>query len=132
MKKPTQLAPALALAQLLREHPELPVAGWRVCAMAPALLGDVQNGASTLDDLHRFQQVLGGEVTARQSFTSGGQDLRSYGLVVCWRDVDVELVGIMPSSLADLAEGRLAEQRHMLLDLDVDSQFGTAGLGVAA
>lgn len=131
MKKPTQTGAALALVQLLQEHPELPAANWSVNHYEPALVGYLQGDSATFDALTEWAHVLGGSICPRgNDYECAGKRLRSHVLTSLWRDVRVELVAIIPLPVSDayLSDGQLAEQKHQLLDPAVP----VAALGVAA
>lgn len=91
----TQRSAALALTQLLVEHPELPVTAWRVDRDG-LLSGTVAIHADS-DDLHAamyaYASVLGGTVH-EQRFTSPehGPSV-SVSLYATWRDVHVNVWG---------------------------------------
>lgn len=97
----TQLSAALALSQLLQEHPELPEASWSIGSIIPDLHGSVYGGMAPLV---AYAEVLGGSVRAAQeTFTLRGQQVRRHVLSAVWRDVRVEVAVVLPVSVAQVA-----------------------------
>lgn len=88
-----QLGAALALVQLLQEHPELPVASWSVGEFA--LHGHLHEGG--FGALGRYAGVLGGSIRpGRNDYPVGGRMVRSHHLHATWRDIPVEVVVVLP------------------------------------
>ena len=91
-----QLGAAMALVQLLQEHPELPRAYWHVGAGLDLLDGQLWGDSASFDTLRAYANVLGGSIRAGHDFERNGQTLRSHQLVTVWRDVAVELRVSLP------------------------------------
>lgn len=88
-----QLAPAMALAQLLQEHPELPAVDWQVSSTG------FFSGTFTSDEDARpvaeaYAAVLGGEPLS-YTYSRSGDVRQAFQLQTVWRDVrfDVWLSG---------------------------------------
>lgn len=93
----SQLSAATALAELLAEHPELPVAGWSIGSVIPDLLGHLYG--SDMSELAAYADVLGGSVrTAQNTYELRGRQVRRHVLVTVWRDVPVEVAVALPVS----------------------------------
>ncbi|WP_439947263.1 hypothetical protein [Streptomyces sp. BBFR109] len=90
----TQLSAALALAQLLQEHPTLPVAGWSIDSIFPVLHGHVHE--EDMAALAAFAEVLGGSIRPNHEYEYQGRKVRSHRLSAVWRDVRVEIAIVLP------------------------------------
>ncbi|MFJ8538101.1 hypothetical protein [Streptomyces sp. NPDC093591] len=90
----TQISAATALVQLLKEHPELPEAGWSIGSVITELRGFVHT--DTMAALVAYQDVLGGDVHAANCYEHLGRTLRRHVLNAVWRDVPVEVVVSLP------------------------------------
>ncbi|WP_033307397.1 hypothetical protein RFN58_07190 [Streptomyces iakyrus] len=90
----TQISAATALVQLLAEHPHLPEASWSIGSVMAELRGFVH--ADSLEGLHAYQDVLGGDVHAANSYEHLGRTMRRHVLDTVWRDVPVEVVVAVP------------------------------------
>lgn len=90
-----QLAPAMALVELLRTHPELPPASWDIQeSNKPTLHGHIHRG--DMGALRVYAEALGGSIRPVHDFELAGQAVRSHYLTTVWRDVPVELVVVVP------------------------------------
>jgi hypothetical protein len=90
-----QLAPAMALVELLQAHPELPAVSWDIQEGGkPVLHGHIHRG--DMDALRAYAEVLGGGIRPVQDFVLAGRPVRSHYLTTVWRDVPVELVVVVP------------------------------------
>lgn len=99
--KPTpQLGAAMALVQLLQEHPELPRAYWHVGAGLDLLDGHLYGDSVSFDSLRAYADALGGSIRAGHTLEHNGQTLRSHRLVTVWRDVPVELRVSLPLAVS--------------------------------
>ncbi|WP_435279271.1 hypothetical protein [Streptomyces sp. 1222.5] len=90
----TQLSAAIALCQLLQEHPELASARWSV--ERDGLLSgtvDLHAGYDIRDVLQAYADVLGGTVHANQFNSPGAGPSLSVSLYATWRDVKVNVYG---------------------------------------
>jgi hypothetical protein len=91
----TQLSAAIALTQLLREHPELPETGWTIGSIYGELRGHVHEGGMAA--LSVYAEVLGGSIRADQTtYERQGQQVRAHRLSAVWRDVAVEIAVVLP------------------------------------
>ncbi|MGW1039848.1 hypothetical protein [Streptomyces sp. NPDC002547] len=90
----TQVGAAIALTQLLKEHPELPEAGWSIGSVVAELRGFVHT--DSMAGLVAYQDVIGGSVRAGSAYTDRGRVLRRHVLSTVWRDVPVEVVVSLP------------------------------------
>jgi hypothetical protein len=90
-----QLAPALALVELLQAHPERPAASWDIqTGDKPVLHGHIHRG--DMDALRAYAEALGGGIRPVRDYELGGRLVRSHYLTTVWRDVPVELVVVVP------------------------------------
>ncbi|WP_019328865.1 hypothetical protein [Streptomyces sp. TOR3209] len=91
----SQHGAAVALVQLLEEHPELSRhLTWSVPRTGPGLVGIVHDdGVRVLADCRRF---LGGSVQVGREHESGGVVVRQHVLASVWRDVSVEILVSLP------------------------------------
>lgn len=89
-----QLGAALALVELLREHPELELASWSVDPVRGSLHGFVQE--ESRDAVAAYAEVLGGEVEQGLSYAFEGHTVTPFRLSVVWRDVPVSVSGTVP------------------------------------
>lgn len=90
----TQLSAAIALTQLLKEHPDLPEAGWSIGSIIHDLHGSLYGG---MESLAAYAEVLGGSVqAAEETFELRGQRVRRHVLRTVWRDVPVEVGVLLP------------------------------------
>lgn len=93
-----QLGAALALVELLKEHPELASAGWSIDSVSGALHGHVH--ADTFDALNAYAAVLGGGIRPGRDYRSGEQMMRPHYLHTVWRDVRVTVALVLPAPVA--------------------------------
>lgn len=108
-----QAGAALALVQLLTEHPELPRATWYVGDESGDLHGHLH---AEFDAFTEYVHLLGGSVrAAKNTRLVDGREVRSCWLTAMWRDVPVTVAITLPVQDA----GLLAEQKHQLLDAPV-------------
>ncbi|MFG3276178.1 hypothetical protein [Streptomyces luteogriseus] len=94
MVNSTQISAATALVQLLKEHPDLPEAGWSIGSVISELRGFVHT--DSLAGLLAYQGVLGGDVHEANSYEHLGRTMRRHVLNAVWRDVPVEVVVALP------------------------------------
>jgi hypothetical protein len=90
----TPLSAAIALSQLLQEHPELPPARWAV--ERDGLLSgtvDVHADYDIREALAQYAEVLGGTVFAHEFNSPDGGPSLSAQLYATWRDVRVNVWG---------------------------------------
>ncbi|MCZ4509909.1 hypothetical protein O3Q52_17240 [Streptomyces sp. ActVer] len=92
-----QLAPAMALAELLREYPELPPVDWQVSSTG------FFSGTWTSDEdvrplMDAYTAVLGG-VAGSYSYSRNGRERRALQLRTMWRDVHFDLFMSCPASV---------------------------------
>lgn len=100
-KKSIQHGAAIALAELLAEHPNLPVAEWRIGSTFGDLYGSLFGG---MEELAAYVDVLGGAVrAAEETYTLGNRELRRHALKTVWRDVQVEVAVTLPASVSAVA-----------------------------
>ncbi|HET6634404.1 MAG TPA: hypothetical protein VFH77_05185 [Streptomyces sp.] len=107
-----QLGSALALTQLLTEHPDLPVATWSIGPVLGVLHGHLHE--ESFAPVRAYLQVLGGTIHgAKQNRRVGDHEVRTHWLDATWRDVPVQVTFTLPvaSSLPVPPEGLLADQR---------------------
>lgn len=137
--QPIQIAPAVALVQLLQEHPELPPLTWTIQRGGSAeLRGDAYAEQHPFEVLRAWADVLGGEIAPdRTDFECGGLVRRMHRLSAVWRDVRVVVSAAATVGVYGpvFAAGAVAEQRHQLVDPAVPVFPGSvlvAGLGRAA
>lgn len=97
----TQLSAAIALTQLLQEHPGLPTAGWSIDSIFSTLHGHLHEGG--LEALDAYARVLGGSVQSGLDYECQGRPVRSYLLTAVWRDVRVEVAAVVPLSVEAVA-----------------------------
>lgn len=88
-----QLGPAVALVQLLQEHPELPVATWTV-EDTGTLHGHLHS--HSFDELNAYAELMGGGIRPGRDYEFRGQTVRPHRLATMWRDVEVTLVVVLP------------------------------------
>jgi lysozyme family protein len=98
----TQLSAAIALVQLLQEHPELSDhITWSIPRTLPTLTGYIHdNGMRVLADCAR---ILGGSVRAGKSYKRDDQWVRQHVLSATWRDASVEVVVSAPVAASVVA-----------------------------
>jgi hypothetical protein len=96
--KSTQLAPVMALQQLLQENPDLPDATWSIDPYEGVLHGHLHNAG--MCDLAAYTVVLGGAVRPGRDYESGGRMVRPHYLRSTWRDVPVSVVVVLPAPAA--------------------------------
>jgi hypothetical protein len=91
----TQSSAALALTQLLTEHPELAPANWQI-ARDGGLVGTVAVHADS-DELHAairaYAEVLGGTVHEHHFQSREAGPSQSVSLLATWRDAEVSVWG---------------------------------------
>lgn len=121
MQKPTQpqLAPAMAQALLLAQHPDLPRLFW---SLSPDghLSGSLHRAdVDARAVMARYVEVLGGSPREYRHVNEDGTEGFSTVLVAAWRGVEFCLSAGCDAAVVDLP-GQLAEQRHQFLDLDPD------------
>lgn len=93
----SQLSAATALAELLKEHPDLPQAGWTIGTIIPDLHGHLYG---EMPELAAYADLLGGSVrAAEKTFELRGQQVRSHVLTSVWRDVPVQVSVALPVSV---------------------------------
>ncbi|MEU1373044.1 hypothetical protein ABZ442_05185 [Streptomyces triculaminicus] len=119
-----QLAPAMALVQLLTDHPDLTVVRWSV---DPGTLRGYVCGPldGNWKALHACADLFGATARPRKgTYEALGIRLRTYEITTIWRDVPVEIAVSIPADLHDpaLMEGLLDEQRHQLIDPAVPAE----------
>ncbi|MBZ6085867.1 hypothetical protein KVH15_33330 [Streptomyces olivaceus] len=86
---------AIALVQLLEEHPDLPVAEWSMTSVTSELRGFVYRGG--MAELALYAEVLGGSITAAdRAHEDQGQQVRAHRLSSVWRDVSVLITVVLP------------------------------------
>lgn len=114
-----QLGSAIALTQLLTEHPELPAATWWINDVTGTLAGHLHDESFT--PVRAWMAVLGGTIDgAKRNRIVGDHEVRTHWLRAVWRDVPVQITFTLPvaSSLPVPPEGLLADQR---LDMPADA-----------
>lgn len=92
-----QRGPAVALAQLIIEHPELPVATWTV-EDTGTLHGHLHS--HSFDELDSYAALMGGSIRPGRDYEFRGQLMRPHRLAAMWRDVEVTVVVTLPVSAA--------------------------------
>jgi hypothetical protein len=93
---------AVALVQLLEDHPELPPAGWSIGSVYSELHGHVHGGG--MAELSAYAEVLGGSVRADEvTYELQGQRVRAHRLDSVWRDVPVQIVVTLPVGVEAVA-----------------------------
>ncbi|MFB7866959.1 hypothetical protein [Streptomyces sp. NPDC056069] len=93
-----QLGAAMALVQLLQEHPELTAGTWTVDSVAGSLHGHLH--ADAFDALDAYAAVLGGNIRPGRDYVSNGHTLRPHILHSVWRDVRVTVGIVLPVPVA--------------------------------
>jgi hypothetical protein len=90
----TQVSAALALTQLLTEHPELPPARWSI-ARDGLLSGtvDVHAEYDIRETLRAYAAFLGGNVHEAHYTSPDGRPSLSASLYATWRDVQINVWG---------------------------------------
>ncbi|WP_263165460.1 hypothetical protein [Streptomyces sp. SCSIO ZS0520] len=97
-RKVPQLAPAMALAQLLQEHPELPPVHWSVSSHG--LLEGYVESDDPMAGLAEYAALFGAEIVpAVRAFEHDGETLRSFEASTRWRDVPVRVKAIVPAAV---------------------------------
>lgn len=96
-----QLGAALALVQLLTEHPQLPHASWSVTEDSSTLHGHIHQASFTA--LGQFAGVLGGSVRPGRDFPIAGEMKRPHTLYSTWRDVPVSVTVVLPAPVVQVA-----------------------------
>ena len=91
----SQLGPAMALVQLLQEHPELPRGSWSIDQEVPTLHGHL-HGAD-LSGLAAYRALLGGDVCESHDYTVRGDRVRSHRLHTTWRDIELTIAVVVPA-----------------------------------
>jgi hypothetical protein len=98
-----QLAPVLALAELIREHPELPRVDWSMSSTG------FFSATWTSDEDARpvaeaYAEVLGGEPRS-YTYSRSGDVRQAFQLRTVWRDVafDLWVSGPVPATVAAVA-----------------------------
>lgn len=89
-----QLSPFTALAQLVRENPELPALRWNVDPDG-YLMGDLRVDDDARTVMAGFVAVLGGEPTESQYRTGDAQRFMAW-LPTTWRDVRLSVTVTCP------------------------------------
>ncbi|WP_063735576.1 hypothetical protein [Streptomyces sp. RTd22] len=120
----SQLTPATALVQILKEHPDLPEALWTV--NGATLNGHVYGpNVGNFDALRAYAETFGGSIRPRHSYDLDGQTLRVHELTARWRDVRLVVAVSVPEGMRDpqMLDGLLAEQRH-LMDPEAPESWG--------
>lgn len=84
-----QLAPMVALSELLREFPELPPMDWSV-SPSGYLHGSWSSDESARPLIDAFAEVLGG-VPSDYSYSRNGDHRQGFALRTVWRDVEFDL-----------------------------------------
>ncbi|MFB7461218.1 hypothetical protein [Streptomyces sp. NPDC056188] len=92
----SQHGAAIALVQLLEEHPELSKSmSWTIGRVRPHLMGFVHEGGLAV--LNDCVGIVGGEVTVGAPYEQrGGLIVRQHVLASEWRDVSLEIVVSLP------------------------------------
>ncbi|MFJ8301554.1 hypothetical protein ACIQ9R_37395 [Streptomyces sp. NPDC094447] len=89
-----QLGAALALVDLLKEHPELAVASWSIDSVTGSLHGFVHDESSGAVEV--YAEVLGAEVVKGLPYAFEGRTVYPYRLSTVWRDVRVSMAATVP------------------------------------
>lgn len=84
-----QLAPAMALVELLREHPELPPVGWSI-GESSTLVGTLMTDGDGLSVVAAYAEVIGGSVRT-SDFDRNGDHRLTGNVRTVWRDVTVDV-----------------------------------------
>lgn len=108
-----QLAPAMALVQLISEHPGLPPLSWSLSRSGWLSGAYYPEDADPRPVMAAYVKVLGG-VVQESRYADDAHRRFSVILNAAWRDVDFYLS--MGCPLPVVLAGELAEQRHQLLD----------------
>lgn len=90
---------AVALAQLLQEHPDLPVAGWSIGTETGSLHGHLHMPCG-LGELEQYARVLGGSIRPHRDYELQGRMMRPHYLTATWRDVTVSVVVALPAPVS--------------------------------
>lgn len=91
----SQHSVAVALVQLLEEHPELSeFLSWSICRSKPHLLGFIHDGGTRA--LGVCAGILGGSVEVGAPYSRGVGVVRQYSVTTVWRDVPVEIAVVLP------------------------------------
>lgn len=91
----SQHGAALALVQLLEEHPSLPAAEWSMSSVTSELRGFVYGGG--MAELALYAEVLGGSIAAAErTHEDQGKQVRAHRLSSVWRDVPVLIAVVLP------------------------------------
>jgi len=98
MKHNPVLGSAMALVELVTEHPELPVPTWSHGTISTSLHGHL-HGAG-FDELNAYAEVLGGSIAPGRDYEFNGQMMRPHYLNAVWRDVQVTVVVVLPAPVA--------------------------------
>lgn len=84
-----QLAPAIALVELLREHPELPPVAWTI-GDTSTLCGTLVLDIDGRPVVAAYAEAIGGEVRTTD-FNRNGDHRMSDSVRAVWRDVTVDV-----------------------------------------
>lgn len=95
-----QLGAALALTELLKEHPELAAADWSISSLTCSLHGFLSDEPATA--LEAYAEVLGAKVTEGVPYVFDGRTVYPFRLSTVWRDINVSMAVSVP--LASLVE----------------------------
>lgn len=95
-----RLEPAIALGELLREHPDLPPANWSIDRDGGPLRGSLQQPYG-FDALTAYADTFGGSIRPSCEFAMAGHHFRSHTLSATWREVGLEVTVIVPLGQAD-------------------------------
>lgn len=99
-----QLGPAVVLAQLISEHPELPPVEWNIRIHDGALHGVHYLADEPFELLRMYAEVLGGSIRPEptENYTSGTRGEREmHELSARWRDVRIVVrVAVTVASVA--------------------------------
>ncbi|MFJ6073639.1 hypothetical protein ACIQFU_22830 [Streptomyces sp. NPDC093065] len=91
----SQHGAAVALVQLLEEHPELSESvSWSISRTTPSLYGFAHDGG--LELLNAVAAIVGGSVVADGPYERTGQSVCGYSVSSVWRDVRVEVATALP------------------------------------
>jgi hypothetical protein len=95
-----QTAPAVALAQLTHENPNLPGLMWTIHPDGYLSGARHENNIDVRPVLAAYQQVLGGAISETQYVREGtGEERYAASLAVTWRDVPFYLSTGCPARL---------------------------------
>lgn len=100
-KSNAQISAMTALAELLREHPELPLLDWSVSASG-FLHGSWTSDENVRPLIEAYVAALGGEPTDYTFSRSGGRR-QGFGLRTVWRDVEFDVWVSGPAEVAQVA-----------------------------